>query len=118
MKRMKLFSILLTLWLTAPRIFAQFACNVQNSLALIDFYESTNGSDWTNNSGWKQAPSTPWIYRILTATCKAVQLLSHTPSRLTILNLYENGVSDIKNFKTILIISKYIFNFKYQHDLV
>src|SRR5438045_8822483 len=81
MKHIKLFSMLLTLWLTAPRIFAQQACNVQDSLALIDFYESTNGPDWTNNSGWKQGPVSTWYGVTL------------KEERVTRLILYDNQLS-------------------------
>src|SRR6478752_1044451 len=35
--------------------------NVQDSLALVDFYKSTHGANWTFNSGWlTSAPVNAW----------------------------------------------------------
>src|SRR5215203_5532472 len=59
MRRIKLLTLLLALWLTPPQAVAQ-AVNVQDSLALVDFYDSTNGPDWTNNTGWKNGPVSTW----------------------------------------------------------
>jgi hypothetical protein len=36
------------------------AVNKQDSLALVDLYNSTNGASWTNNSGWLTGPVTTW----------------------------------------------------------
>src|SRR5450755_1157933 len=44
------------------------ATNFQDSLALVDIYNSTNGSNWTNNSGWLQGPVTNWFGVTLTGT--------------------------------------------------
>jgi Leucine-rich repeat (LRR) protein len=66
MKRIKLLSLLLTLWLTTPQAFAQ-AVNVQDSLALVDLYDSTNGPGWPFNSGWKNGPVNTWSGVFLTS---------------------------------------------------
>src|SRR5450631_1312528 len=44
------------------------ATNFQDSLALVDIYNSTNGNNWTNNSGWLQGPVTNWFGVTLTGT--------------------------------------------------
>jgi gliding motility-associated-like protein len=36
------------------------ATNVQDSLALIDIYNSTNGPGWTNKTGWTTGPVVTW----------------------------------------------------------
>ncbi len=35
--------------------------NKGDSLALVDLYNSTNGVQWTNNSGWLQGPVSSWV---------------------------------------------------------
>lgn len=35
-------------------------CNVNDSLALVEFYWSTNGPNWTNNTNWLSGPVNTW----------------------------------------------------------
>lgn len=35
--------------------------NINDSLALVDLYNSTDGAHWTNNSGWLQGPVSTWF---------------------------------------------------------
>ncbi len=44
------------------------AVNEQDSLALVDLYDSTNGADWYNNSGWLTGPITTWYGVTVTGT--------------------------------------------------
>ncbi len=39
--------------------------NVQDSLALVDFYNSTNGDEWNDNSNWLNGPVDTWIGVVL-----------------------------------------------------
>ena len=52
MKHTLIFSGLLLglLFLTTPNLHGQVA--VQDSLALVDLYNNTDGPNWTNNSNW------------------------------------------------------------------
>ncbi len=58
---------------------------VQDSLALVAFYHSTNGDDWTNNSNWLTGDLDTWF---------GVTVES---GRVTELMLNENGVSNNGN---------------------
>jgi len=42
--------------------------NVQDSLALVDLYNSTNGPNWDNNSGWLTGPVSKWYGITVTDT--------------------------------------------------
>jgi len=44
------------------------AVNVQDSLALVDLYNSTDGANWTNNDNWLQAPIATWYGITVTGT--------------------------------------------------
>lgn len=59
MKRIKTL-LLLALSLTTTSALTQHAVNVQDSLALIDLYDSTGGSNWVEISGWKNGPVSTW----------------------------------------------------------
>ncbi len=51
-------SLLVTL-LLSPELKSQVL--VQDSLALVDFFNSTGGSNWTNNSNWLNGPVGSWF---------------------------------------------------------
>src|SRR6478609_1757631 len=57
------------------------AVNKQDSLALVDLYNSTNGAQWTDNSGWLTGPVTTWYG------------ITVTGSRITTINLVYNQLS-------------------------
>src|SRR5438105_4616827 len=44
------------------------AVNKQDSLALVDLYNSTNGAGWNDNSGWLTGPVTTWSGITITGT--------------------------------------------------
>src|SRR5664279_6185300 len=51
--------IALCFFITPYKSFA--LVNVQDSLALVDFYDSTNGDNWNDNSNWKtSSPVSTW----------------------------------------------------------
>ncbi len=57
--------------------------NVQDSLALVDLYDSTNGPNWVNNNNWlTSAPLYDW-YGIN---------VSATTHRVIGVNLYQNNL--------------------------
>lgn len=43
------------------RLRAQVPANVNDSLALVDFYNTMNGKSWANNSGWLAGPVNTWF---------------------------------------------------------
>lgn len=49
------------------------AVNIQDSLALVDFYNSTNGPGWVNNSNWLTAPVPTW-YGITVVNSRVTQI--------------------------------------------
>jgi Leucine-rich repeat (LRR) protein len=54
--------------------------NVHDSLALVDLYDSTNGTNWNKNYGWKQGPVSTWY---------GVDVLD---GRVTQLTLFQNNL--------------------------
>jgi hypothetical protein len=60
--------------------YAQQPVNVQDSLALVDLYDSTNGPGWSNSDGWKQGPVNTWYGVVVTG------------GRVTELNLFANNL--------------------------
>ncbi|MCK5075130.1 MAG: hypothetical protein KAR38_02090, partial [Calditrichia bacterium] len=53
----------------------------QDSLALVDFYTSTNGGSWTDNSDWLSSPVSEW------------NGITVENNRVTKIELYNNGLS-------------------------
>lgn len=56
-------------------------CNVQDSLALVDLYESTGGESWNNNNNWLQTAVKDWYG------------IGMTGERVATLSLAENNLS-------------------------
>ncbi|MDR8394647.1 leucine-rich repeat domain-containing protein, partial [Aliifodinibius sp. S!AR15-10] len=79
--------------------------NEQDSLALVSFYKSTNGQNWTNNSGWLKDPVNEWFgvtiedQRVSGLTLSENNLSGVLPyelgklKKLTYLNLSYNKIS-------------------------
>src|SRR5690349_4348064 len=42
--------------------------NVQDSLALVDLYNSTNGPNWSNHRNWLKSPVSKWNGILVTNT--------------------------------------------------
>ena len=64
---------------------AKAQVNKQDSLALVDFYNSTNGSNWTNNANWlTKEPVSTWNGIIL-----------DTNERVSQINLYTNNLTGV-----------------------
>ena len=53
------------------------AVNEQDSLALVAFYNSTNGANWTNNTGWLVSPVSEW-YGITVVNGRVVEISFHS----------------------------------------
>jgi Leucine-rich repeat (LRR) protein len=88
-----------------PSIEAQ-SVNVQDSLALVDLYNSTNGPGWTNHTGWLKGPVKNWFGILTIIDSRVTQiympsnnLTGNIPSSLSNLtnldwlNLYGNHLS-------------------------
>ena len=79
---MKKLSFCLTAFFLCTVIKAQV--NQQDSLALVDFYKSTNGANWTNNTNWlTTSPIGTW---------HGITVDSNT-NRVTEIRLYVNNLS-------------------------
>jgi len=81
MKNILVILALLTNSLTPVALRAQ-SINVQDSLALVEFYDSTNGNSWKTNSNWKSSAPVSWWNGV-----------SVTGNRVTGISLMGNNVS-------------------------
>src|SRR4051812_34772405 len=61
-------------------VYAQ-AVNKQDSLALVDFYNSTNGPQWNHNDNWLKGAVTSWYGVTVTGT------------RVTAINIGSNNLN-------------------------
>jgi len=80
--------------------------NVNDSLALVDLYNSTNGANWNNNLGWLQGPISNWkgVFtsngRVIEINLQNNNLTGKLPTsigkltQLGSLNLESNQISD------------------------
>ena len=59
MKQLCTFFIAITLFVTKTN-YCTAQVNVNDSLALVDLYNSTNGANWINNLGWLQGSIDNW----------------------------------------------------------
>lgn len=57
------------------------AVNVQDSLALVDLYNSTHGTNWTNNNNWLTGPVVSWYG--ITVTGNSVTGIKLSSNNLT-----------------------------------
>jgi Leucine-rich repeat (LRR) protein len=81
MRYVKLLCVLVAVLATTSNIYAQQPVNVQDSLALVDLYDSTNGPSWANWYGsWKQGPVETWSG------------VTVTDGRVTRLDLHQNNL--------------------------
>jgi len=58
--KLTLLLLVVTICVNKPNI-TQAQVNVQDSLALVDLYNSTDGPNWYNNSGWLTGPIENWF---------------------------------------------------------
>src|SRR4051812_47718099 len=89
---------------TCITVYAQ-AVNKQDSLALVDLYNSTNGAAWSNNENWLAGPVATWYGITVTGTrvtgifFYSNNLIGHIPAsignlvNLTSLDLNTNRLS-------------------------
>lgn len=54
------------------------AADKQDSLVLVDLYNSTDGPDWTNNAGWLAGPVSSWFGITLNKKGKVTKISFHT----------------------------------------
>ena len=60
MRYLNLLCVLMAALSTTSGTYAQRTVTVQDSLALVDFYNATNGPNWVNNEGWLEGPVNTW----------------------------------------------------------
>jgi hypothetical protein len=77
----KLVNFFLLLFCTSISVSVYAQTNIQDSLALVDLYNSTDGVNWNNNSNWLIGPVRIW-YGITVRN-----------SRVTQINLYYDNLS-------------------------
>ena len=58
MKKNILLFILTVVLVISPKLHAQIA--TQDSVALVAFYNATDGTNWTNNTNWLNGPVSTW----------------------------------------------------------
>ncbi len=79
MKKALIIALLVVFCLNIDSVFAQ--SRYEDSLALVELYDSTNGDSWTNNSGWKTGHLDTWYGVIVTG------------GRVSVLNLGNNDLA-------------------------
>ncbi len=57
----KVWLILAALMVASGNLYAQGGSAQQDSLALVAFYNATNGDNWTNNTNWLTGPVDTWF---------------------------------------------------------
>jgi hypothetical protein len=70
----------------------------QDSLALVAFYNSTGGPNWTNHSGWLTGPVNTW-YGVTVENPRVVKLIIYNN------NMIGNISSDIGNLSALQVLS-------------
>ena len=81
LKNLSLLFFITIVFTESTNIFAQ---NLrQDSLALVDLYNSTNGDNWKNNNNWLKGPVSTWYG------------IAVSGDRVTKLNLYDNNLVGI-----------------------
>src|SRR4051812_2556412 len=100
-----LMALLAAILLTPKQSNAQV--NTNDSLALVDLYNTTNGNQWSNKSGWLQGPVSSWVgvqlqdKRVIKIDLNNNNLTGSLPSSignlkyLQVLFLYQNHISSI-----------------------
>ena len=103
MKQLCTFFIATTLFI-ANTNYCTAQVNVNDSLALVDLYNSTDGAHWTNNSGWLNRSVNTWFgitivsHRVTELVLQYNNLQGTLPSslgkltHLTNLDLYNNSL--------------------------
>ena len=72
------------------------AINAQDSLALVDLYNSTNGDGWKNNSNWKTTNPVSWWYGV-TVTGNRVTTIQMNGNNITGTLTPQNSGSGLMN---------------------
>ncbi len=85
--------------------FTSFAqVNVNDSLALVQLYNSTNGSTWSNNSGWLSDPVQDW--HGVTLTNNRVTALFLQGNNLT--GTLPPAIGDLEELQTLFLVGNAI----------
>src|SRR6266498_1699589 len=90
-----LFCLMFALYVNAQTANAQV--NVQDSLALVDLYNSTNGPNWDNNSGWLTGPVSKWYG--ITVTDTRVTKISLVHNKLN--GKIASSISNLANLRSL-----------------
>lgn len=69
---------------------------VGDSLSLVELYNSTNGEDWNNNSGWLIDPVEEWYGITLTTNGCNLKRINLSSNNLA------GGISEISNFSELI----------------
>src|SRR6476469_8851210 len=106
MRYINLICVLMAALSTTSGSYAQQPVNIQDSLALVDFYDSTNGPNWSNH-GWKKGPVNTWFgigitdTRVTELTIPENNLIGPVPAsfgnltELKRLSLFDNGLTSL-----------------------
>ncbi len=86
MKKLILLSLLLSVEVVG--ISQPYPCNVNDSLALVEFYFSANGPTWTDNTNWLTGPVNSW-YGIMLAPDTVLGF----PYRVSTIGLINNNLT-------------------------
>ena len=119
--------ILLLLVLSSLELSAQV--DPIDSLALVDFYETLGGDDWTNNDGWLNGPVNTWVgvvlqdTRIFGINLPNNNLVGDVPGGITTIGslreiiINNNRITSLPDFGTQSPLQKLIVNDNLLQDL-
>lgn len=100
-----------------------------DSLALVDFYETLGGDDWTNNDGWLNGPVNTWVgvvlqdTRIFGINLPDNNLVGDVPGGITTIGslreiiINNNRITSLPDFGTQSPIQKLVVNDNLLQDL-
>lgn len=78
--------------------------NVQDSLALVDLYNSTNGSSWTTNTNWLTGPVPGWYG--VSVSGSRVKEINLTANNLT--GTLPAGIGNLSELDSLTLVGNYI----------
>lgn len=99
MKRHLLTSIIITLFSLTQVQFIKAQVATQDSLALVDLYNSTNGPGWTNKTNWLTGPVNNWYG--VTVTANRVVYLQLSSNQLS--NAIPSSLGNLSNLERLYL---------------
>jgi len=75
MKKILAIAVFLTAIITKPYLLQAQTANIADSLVLVNLYDSTNGPNWINKTGWLSGPVNGWYGITLDGNGRVITIL-------------------------------------------